>query len=162
MTTPIQAGAVMKRARILLRAGALTPHQFTILDCMVWSCRAPGQSLFSVSYSKLQRLAHVSRDTVWRGIARLEALGLIAKTKRRVLVRWALGIASRQATNAYRLIVPVDAPSTESDRRSVYRELDSKRAQEQRPARRALPLPPNIVALLRATAPTHAGRPRSP
>jgi len=52
-------------------------------------------------------VAHVSRDTVARGIARLIELGVVRKTRRRVRIGW----ASRQVTNLYELLAP---PCTES------------------------------------------------
>lgn len=116
---PTQAGALVRRARTMLRAGDITHHQFALLDCMVWSCRAPGSDRLCASYSKLQRLAHMARDTIARGISRLESLGLIRRVKQRVMVRWGLGIASRQATNGYVL-------NTESDQRPVNRVLENK------------------------------------
>lgn len=114
--TSAQAGALVKRGRTLLRSGIITHHQFTLLDCMVWSCRAPGSDRMSVSYSRLQRLARMARDTVGRGLKRLEALGLFRKIKRRVRVYWGGAVASRQATNIYVL-------DTESGQRPVCKEL---------------------------------------
>lgn len=111
--TPTQAAALAKRLRKLLRAGQLTHAQHSLADAILWACRAPGSAMLSVSYSRLQRLARVSRDTVARGIARLEALGVLRKTRRRVRIGW----ASRQVTNLYELLVP--PPSEPSTRRSA-------------------------------------------
>lgn len=111
--TPTQAGALMRRARMLLRSGDITHHQLTLMDCMVWSCRTPGSDRLTVSYSRLQRLAHMARDTIARGLARLEDLGLFRKVKRRVKMTWGRGVASRQATNMYVL-------STESAEKPVF------------------------------------------
>lgn len=113
--TPTQAAALARRCRLLLRAGQLTHAQHSIADTLLWSCRAPGTPMVSVSYSRLQRLAHASRDSVVRAIRRLEELGLLRKTKRRVRIGW----ASRQVTNLYELLAP-----TESDGRPVHREQE--------------------------------------
>lgn len=103
--TPTQAAALAKRLRKLLRAGQLTHAQHSLADALLWACRPPGSAMLSVSYSRLQRLAHVSRDTVARGIARLEALGVLRKTRRRVRIGW----ASRQVTNLYELLAPTES-----------------------------------------------------
>jgi hypothetical protein len=120
--TPTQAGAYAHRLRVLLRAGEITHHQYALADCLLWSCRRPGAAQTSVSYSRLSRLAHLARATVAAGLRRLEALGLLRKTKRRLRVRWALGVASRQATNLYELIVQ---PGTEFTPRPVLREQEN-------------------------------------
>ncbi len=109
--TPTQAAALARRLRKLLRAGEITHAQHSLADALLWTCRAPGSAMLSVSYSRLQRLAHVSRDTVARGIARLVELGVVRKTRRRVRLGW----ASRQVTNLYELL----ATATESDGQTV-------------------------------------------
>lgn len=115
--TPTQAAALARRLRQLLRAGEITHAQHSLADALLWACRAPGSAMLSVSYSRLQRLAHVSRDTVARGIARLVELGVVRKTRRRVRLGW----ASRQVTNLYEML----APATESDARTVYKGQES-------------------------------------
>jgi hypothetical protein len=119
--TPSNAGALVRRARKLLRAGKLTHSQYVLLDCLVWSCRQPGSDRLSVSYTRLQQLAHQARDTVCRGLRRLGELGLLDRVRRRVRVVWGGGVASRQATNVYIL-----RTATESDQRPVHRELQKK------------------------------------
>lgn len=122
--TPTQAAATARRLRVLLRAGKLTHHHYALADCMLWACRAPGADRLTASYSKLQALAHMARATIAAGIASLERLGILARIKRRVRVRWALGIASRQAANGYVFAVP----TTEFSSQPVDRELGSKPA----------------------------------
>jgi hypothetical protein len=113
--TPTQAGALMRRARKLLRTGIITAKQFALLDCLVFSCRPTGADRCAVSFTRLAKLAHMARDTVRLGLASLERSGLLSRVKRRVRVVWGLGVASRQATNIYVL-------STEAEERPVYRE----------------------------------------
>lgn len=122
--TPALSGALMKRARKLVRAGRLTAKQFVILDTLVWSCRAPGSDRLSVSYQRIMALAHASRDTVTGGISALERLGLLSRIRRRVRVLWGGGIASRQATNVYVL----RPPRTESGQPTAYRGQEKKEA----------------------------------
>ena len=105
--SPTQAGAIAKRARKLLRRGLITHRQLALLDCLLWSCRRPDTGAIVVSYTALQRLAHVARATVAAGLRRLEELGLLSRVRRRVRVVWANGgQQSRQAASAYVLRVP--------------------------------------------------------
>jgi len=113
--TSAEAGAIAKRARKLLRKGRLTAKQFVLLDCLLWSCRRNGEAAATVSYSALQRLAHMARETIAKGLRVLGDLGLLQAIKRRVRVVWGGGTASRQATSSYVLM----APTTESSAPTV-------------------------------------------
>lgn len=113
--TPKMAGSVASRARKLLRCGKITRSSFVILDCILWSCRPPGSDRTAVSYSRLQKLACASRETVSKAISSLERYGLLRKIKRRVRVAWGTTVVSRQATNLYVLL-----PPTESTQSTVY------------------------------------------
>jgi hypothetical protein len=104
--SPSQAGTIARRARKLLQDGQITHHQFALLETLLWRCRKAGQAVVCASYSSLQRLGHIARETVWAGLARLEELGLVQKVNRRVKIGW----VSRQATNTYLVL----APATES------------------------------------------------
>ncbi|MBV8614933.1 MAG: hypothetical protein JOY66_14380 [Acetobacteraceae bacterium] len=116
--SPTQAGAIAKRARKLLRRGLITHRQLALLDCLLWSCRRPDTGAIVVSYTALQRLAHVARATVAAGLRRLEELGLLSRVKRRVRVLWANGgQQSRQAASAYVLHAP--DPHSEFSARTV-------------------------------------------
>jgi hypothetical protein len=140
--SPTQAAAIAKQGRQLLQAGELTHHQYSLLDALLWRCRKHGQAAACASYSGLARLTHMATDTVWRGLARLEQLGLIRKVKRRVRVAW----TSRQATSLYIFRAGTNAkhvsllpPATDSGERSALREIEVKEAQEDaRAAQRAL------------------------
>ena len=121
--SPTQAGAIAKRARRLLRRGLITHRQLALLDCLLWSCRRPDTGAIVVSYTALQRLAHVARATVAAGLRRLEELGLLSRVKRRVRVLWANGgQQSRQAASAYVLHAP--AGDCEFSARTVIREQE--------------------------------------
>lgn len=123
MFTPKQAGAVMRRARKLLRAGEITHHQFALLDCLTWTCRPTGSDRTAVSYTRLQQLAGMARETVRNALRRFEDLGLLRRIKRRVRVLWGGALASRQATNIYVLL----APDTEFAPRPVLTGQGSKK-----------------------------------
>ncbi|MDB5243784.1 MAG: hypothetical protein JWP57_4410 [Spirosoma sp.] len=110
------AAGIMARGRKLLRRGRLTHRQLALLDCLLWSCRRPGQAWARVSYTRMSELARISRETVARAIKRLAELGLVEKRKERVLVAWGGSVASRQGTSRYRLI---EASPTEFARATV-------------------------------------------
>lgn len=81
---PARAGRLAKRGRELLRAGEITHRELALLDCLLWSCRRPGQDLAVASYTALCKLVHMARGTVAAGLAKLEGLGLVERIKRRV------------------------------------------------------------------------------
>jgi hypothetical protein len=86
--SPSSAAYISKRARRLLRNGDLTHHQIAVLDAMLWDARRPGADRVVVSYSGLQKLARVCRQTIADAVAAFERLGLVRKLKRKVLVLW--------------------------------------------------------------------------
>ena len=100
------AGTVASRARKLLTKGRITHRQYALLDCLLWSCRALGRATARVSYSILQERAHQARSTVAAGITVLLNLGLIQRTRRRILIIGQNGSRVwKQLTNVYKLIV---------------------------------------------------------
>lgn len=115
-----QAGDIARRGRKLLRRGLLTHRQAVLLDCLLWSCRRPGQGVLAVSYSRLCGLCHMARETIAAGLRRLSELHLLTVVKRRVRISWiGSGHASRQAVNAYIL----HASNTEFSAATVKTEL---------------------------------------
>jgi DNA-binding Lrp family transcriptional regulator len=110
------AGRIAALGRRLLRAGKITHREQALLEALLWSCRSHGRAVARASYTRLADFAHISRETVARGLRRLEALGLIRKTKTRLRVAWGLGMASRQGVTIYQLI---KSPPTEFDGRPV-------------------------------------------
>lgn len=100
------AGMVASRARKLLAKGMLTHRQYALLDCLLWNCRAPGKATTRVSYSILQERAHQARSTVAAGLEVLLKLGLIQRTRNRILITGQNGgRVWKQLTNVYRLIM---------------------------------------------------------
>jgi hypothetical protein len=73
--TPDAAIRMTKHGRRLLRRGLLAPHDYTVLDCLVWSCRKPGASMTSVTYKALAGLCGMCRERAMQAVARLVALG---------------------------------------------------------------------------------------
>ena len=120
--TPSETAGIAKRGRKLLRRGTLTHYQLVLLDCFLWCCRQPGSGAIVVSYTALQRLAHMARETVARGIQALERAGLLSRVKRRVRIAWHQGgVRVRQLVNAY-LLHPPAANHCEFDRATVNQE----------------------------------------
>ena len=104
--TPAEAGAVAARGRKLLRLRRLTRTQFALLDALLWSCRTAGQATARVSYGQLQQAAGMARATVASSLAGLERLGLVQRTRHRILaVSPAGGRVWRQLTSSYRLLL---------------------------------------------------------
>jgi hypothetical protein len=102
---PCQAAHVASRGRKLLRAGRITHAQFAILDSMLWSGRDRSSDTATISYDGIMKLAHCCRSTVAKTITRLVALGVVQKTKRKVLAIWNNGGRQwKQLPNQYRLI----------------------------------------------------------
>jgi hypothetical protein len=112
------ATTVAKRLRTLLRKGRITPHQYAIADCLLWSCRAPGRDEIQVSYHRLAKLAGVGRSTAVEAVKRLRDLGVLSWRRTRLRVAWSLGVASRQWRNIYHLLA---GPLTESSTRPTDR-----------------------------------------
>lgn len=109
--TPQTAQRTAQHARRLLTAHILTPHDYAVLDALLWRCRRPGRADLAVDYRTIARLAGVKRDAAINAVRKLVDLGLIAKIKRRVKVAWGRGcVASRQIANCY----VFRAPATES------------------------------------------------
>jgi hypothetical protein len=104
--SPAQAGALATRARQLLRARTITPHEHALMDCLLWTARRPGNAMLIAPMTVLARLAGQGRRTVVRGLARLEELGLLVRVRRRVRVAWGGAVASRVVANGYVLKAP--------------------------------------------------------
>lgn len=102
--SPQDAGELLRRGRRLLARGLLTHHQLVLLDCLVWSCRAPGRGTVEASYSRLQARAHLAPATVAKAIKAFVRLGLVTVERRKALAVTANGGRIwRQLTSRYQL-----------------------------------------------------------
>ena len=113
--TPKQAARTAAHGRRLLTANILTPHDYAVLDTMLWRLRRPGRWDFAAPYKVIARLAGVCRDCAFEAVRKFELIGILTKQKNRIIVRWGRNraqIASRQAANIY----VFHTPSTESAR----------------------------------------------
>jgi hypothetical protein len=100
--SPTKAAHLAKQARKLHRAGALTHAQLVIFDTILWDARKPGSDRAVVSYTGLQKLARVCRQTIADAVSAFERLGLLRRIKLKVLVLWANGGKKwRQCPNEY-------------------------------------------------------------
>ena len=120
------AGDLIRRGRKLLRRGLLTHRELVLLDTLLWSCRRPNSVDAVVSYTAIQNLAHLSRGVIARGLRRLGQLGLVQTIKRRLRVVWGGGVASRQATSAYRFAAPGTefAGATVTQEMKIYKPME--------------------------------------
>ena len=131
--TPAEAGAIATRARKLLRLRLMTHTQFALLDALLWSCRTTGRATARVSYGQLQTAARMARATVAASLAALERLGLLQRTKHRVLAIGANGQRIwRQLVSSYRLLT---AESVEFSRRTDSQPQDQTHVVETLPGR---------------------------
>jgi hypothetical protein len=111
-----------KSAPLRAISGLITPHQYSLLDTVLWAARKPGSATLIASLKVLARLAGQGRSTVAKSIAALERLGLLQRIRRRIRVAWlGAGQASRQVANLYRLM----PPDTESAARSAREQSSS-------------------------------------
>lgn len=102
--TPQTAQRTAQHGRRLLTARILTPHEYAVLDALLWRLRRHGRADFTATYDAIARLAGMCRDTAIAAVRKLVEIGIIQKIKRRVMVRWGRDralLASRQAANGY-------------------------------------------------------------
>jgi len=100
--SPTQAAHISSRGRKLQRTGQLTPHTALVLENLLWSARERGSDRVIASYSWIQKLANVCRQTVANAIEALVRLGLLRKVKHKTLALWANGGRQwRQRPNEY-------------------------------------------------------------
>jgi DNA-binding Lrp family transcriptional regulator len=102
--SPETAGKIARYARQLLANKVLTPHDFSVLNVLLWVCRRHGRRDLTVSYRDMARLANVSRDSAINSVRKLTDLGVLERVKRRIRVFWSHNrsqVASRQTANAY-------------------------------------------------------------
>lgn len=124
--TPQAAARIQKHGRRLLTNRIITPAEFTVLDCCLWRCRAPGRADLAVTYAAIGRLCGIATSTAVLAIAKLVQLGIIAKTKRRARFLWGRGqLASRQIANAYRFLTSCTGSDDRPTDKGIERFLPS-------------------------------------
>ncbi len=126
--SPNQAARLAAHARRLRAAHILTVYDHAVLDTMLWRLRRPGFGNFTADYKSIAKLAGVCRTVAIKAVNKLQELGLLAKTCRRVRVMWGarkgiMSTASRQISNAYVLVL---LPDTESVSRAADKGIGSE------------------------------------
>ena len=108
MLSPKTANRITRAVRRLLTAGLITPHDYACFDALFWRCRRLGAWEADPDYRTIARLAGVCRDRAIKAVHRLEALGVLTKRRRHVLISWGRNrahVAARQVANLYTFCV---------------------------------------------------------
>ena len=157
--SPNHAKRIAAYARGLRELRLLTPHDFAVLDTMLWTLRTPGHAELEPKYADIARKAGVKRDTAISAVKKLVQFGLLTKTKQWVIVQWGRArghLTARQRPNLYVFTrFPLEsAPpsaSTEMDILVSRVERQIARKQADTPLERALAAMANRAGL---TVPT--------
>lgn len=132
--SPRTIGRIMTYARRLLRLGLLDTHCLATLDHLAWGAgRRPFAADVARSYAEIGRAIGRCRDTVVACVARLVAVGLLAKQRRAVQVAWHRGGRRNvQIANHYRLLPAPDCesatPTGDRESKKVSRLANGARA----------------------------------
>jgi hypothetical protein len=146
---PFHPIPVTKRLDALCRARLIDPLTERVGRVLLWNCRAPNKDEAQVSYDRLAELAGVGLTKTKEAVARLIALGIIAKHKTRLRIAWGGGIASRQWRNIYRFLIPateVARRPTESRQEKKLRRIEGRAAALAEALRAAAKLPDLLKA----------------
>jgi hypothetical protein len=102
--SPNHAKRIAAYARGLRELRLLTPHDFAVLDTMLWTLRKPGEAVLEPSYADIARKAGVKRDAAISAVKKLVQFGLLTKAKQWLLVPWGRArsnLTARQRPNLY-------------------------------------------------------------
>ena len=102
--SPNHAKRIAAYARGLRELRLLTPHDFAVLDAMLWTLRKPGEAMLEPKYADIARKAGVKRDAAINAVKKLVQFGLLTKTKQWVIVQWGRArgnLTARQRPNLY-------------------------------------------------------------
>jgi hypothetical protein len=102
--SPNHAKRIAAYARGLKELRLLTPHDFAVLDAMLWTLREPGHAELEPKYADIARKAGVKRDAAINAVKKLVQFGLLTKTKQWVIVQWGRArgnLTARQRPNLY-------------------------------------------------------------
>src|SRR3982750_3200867 len=79
--SPHHAKRIAAYGRGLKELRLLTPHDFAVLDTMLWTMRKPGEVTLEPSYADIARKSGVKRDTAISAVKKLVQFGHLTKTK---------------------------------------------------------------------------------
>jgi hypothetical protein len=125
--TPQTAGQKTSHARRLRGQRIITPHEYAVYETLLFRLRRMTHDIARGSYATIARLAGVGATVAKEAVAKLTALGLLAKQTHRLRVKWGWNqsqVASRQDANTYGF----PDPSTEVAARPVQQGEASKEA----------------------------------
>jgi predicted transcriptional regulator len=144
--SPNHAKRIAAYARGLRELRLLTPHDFAVLDAMLWTLRKPGEAELEPKYADIARKAGVKRDAAINAVKKLVQFGLLTKAKQWLIVPWGRArsnLTARQRPNLYvftsfPLESAVPSASTEMDILVSRVERQFVRQQADSPLERAL------------------------
>src|SRR3954454_3857481 len=144
--SPNHAKRIAAYARGLKELRLLTPHDFAVLDAMLWTLREPGHAELEPKYADIARKAGVKRDAAINAVRKLVQFGLLTKAKQWVIVQWGRGRFQKKARQRPNLYVftsfplesAVPSASTEMDILVSRVERQIGKAQADSPLERAL------------------------
>jgi predicted transcriptional regulator len=144
--SPNHAKRIAAYARGLKELRLLTPHDFAVLDAMLWTLREPGHAELEPKYADIARKAGVKRDAAINAVRKLVQFGLLTKAKQWVIVQWGRGRFQKEARQRPNLYVfttfplesAVPSASTEVDILVSRVERRVMREQADTPLERAL------------------------
>src|SRR3954464_8827941 len=102
--TPNHAKRIAAYARGLRELRLLTPHDFAVLDTMLWTLRKPGEAALEPKYADIARKAGVKRDAAISAVKKLVQFGLLTKAKQWLIIPWGRArgnLTARQRPNLY-------------------------------------------------------------
>jgi predicted transcriptional regulator len=102
--SPNHAKRIAAYARGLKELRLLTPHDFAVLDAMLWTLREPGHAELEPKYADIARKAGVKRDTAINAVKKLVQFGLLTKAKQWLIIPWGRArgnLTARQRPNLY-------------------------------------------------------------
>lgn len=121
--TPDTAKRIERHSWRLLKQRMLKPQYHTVLLWLLWRARRPGQWVCEPTYAEIAAGCGMCRDQAIKAVRRLIALGLIAKERRHVLVRWGRNraqVAARQIANLYVFRMPSKESSGQAAESRVF------------------------------------------
>jgi hypothetical protein len=105
----------------------ITPYDYAVYETLLFRLRRMTHDIARGSYATIARLAGVGATVAKEAVAKLTALGLLAKQTHRLRVKWGWNqsqVASRQDANTYGF----PDPSTEVAARPVQQGIEKKEA----------------------------------
>lgn len=112
------AGAAMRRLRILLRARQIDTYALAVADALLFSAgRRYGEDMTApAALTRLAKLARQSKQRLVDSLVQLERAGVLQRVRHRLLVITATGGRIwRQMASRYRLLVRESALRTDSE-----------------------------------------------